>query len=264
MQKRAAAAAACPSLICSKRENADRADDRQNNDQQSNQQNDLNGVSFLITAGPTREAIDPVRYLSNHSSGKMGYAIAEAAAKRGAQVTLVSGPVSLDTPKNVERIDVVSAKEMHQAVQQQATNHQIFIACAAVADFAPAQVTDQKIKKKSSDDELVIHLVQNPDILASVANMTEDRPFTVGFAAETHDVEHYARSKLKRKNIDLICANDVSNHEVGFNSDNNALHLYWHDGDKALPLSSKTQLSEQLIDEIVQQYTQQQTQQRNS
>ncbi|KXF82722.1 bifunctional phosphopantothenoylcysteine decarboxylase/phosphopantothenate--cysteine ligase CoaBC [Enterovibrio coralii] len=211
---------------------------------------DLDGMSFLISAGPTREAIDPVRYLTNHSSGKMGYAIAEAAAKRGAKVTLVSGPVNLPTPANVTRIDVQSAEDMHQAVQAQAGNHQIFIACAAVADFRPASIADQKMKKQDGKDEMTISLVKNPDIVASVAAMKADRPFTVGFAAETQDVEHYARTKLAKKNLDLICANDVSVEGLGFNSDQNALHLYWPNGDKPLAQASKANIGSQLVSEI--------------
>ncbi|PKF51314.1 bifunctional phosphopantothenoylcysteine decarboxylase/phosphopantothenate--cysteine ligase CoaBC [Enterovibrio nigricans] len=211
---------------------------------------DLEGTSFLITAGPTREAIDPVRYLSNHSSGKMGYAIAEAAAKRGANVTLISGPVSLPTPHNVTRIDVQSAEDMYNAVQAKANTHQIFIACAAVADFKPASVADQKMKKQDGQDEMTISLVKNPDIVASVAAMNADRPFTVGFAAETQDVEHYARTKLAKKNLDLICANDVSVEGLGFNSDQNALHLYWPDGNKVLAQADKTELGSQLVSEI--------------
>ncbi|PSW19294.1 bifunctional phosphopantothenoylcysteine decarboxylase/phosphopantothenate--cysteine ligase CoaBC [Photobacterium sanctipauli] len=212
---------------------------------------DWQGLSLTITAGPTREAIDPVRYLTNYSSGKMGYAIAEAAAKRGAKVTLISGPVNLPTPQGVDRIDVRSAEEMHQHAMEQASQHDIFIACAAVADFRPASIADQKMKKQAGEDEMILRLVKNPDIVASVAALTDNRPFTVGFAAETQDVEQYARGKLTRKHLDLICANDVSQQGQGFNSDSNALHLYWPDGDKALPLASKHQLGQQLIAEII-------------
>ncbi|MBE1276031.1 bifunctional phosphopantothenoylcysteine decarboxylase/phosphopantothenate--cysteine ligase CoaBC [Enterovibrio baiacu] len=212
---------------------------------------DLVGSSFLITAGPTREAIDPVRYLTNHSSGKMGYAIAEAAAKRGANVTLVSGPVNLPTPANVTRVDVQSAEDMHAAVQHHAGKHQIFIACAAVADFKPASAANQKMKKQDGHDEMTLTLVKNPDIVAAVAAMKDNRPFTVGFAAETQDVEQYARGKLEKKNLDLICANDVSQQGQGFNSDQNALHLYWPNGDKALPLANKSDIGHQLVSEIV-------------
>lgn len=211
----------------------------------------LEGKSLLITAGPTREALDPVRYISNHSSGKMGFAIAEAAAQLGAKVTLISGPVSLATPANVERIDIESADEMHSAVMSKASSHSLFIACAAVADFKPSQVATQKMKKTADEDDMTISMVKNPDIVASVAAMTEQRPFTVGFAAETQDVEKYARGKLERKNLDMICANDVSIQGQGFNSDNNALHLYWKGGDKALPLTAKSELGKAIMLEIV-------------
>ncbi|OEE90302.1 bifunctional phosphopantothenoylcysteine decarboxylase/phosphopantothenate--cysteine ligase CoaBC [Vibrio crassostreae] len=212
----------------------------------------LAGRSVLITAGPTREAIDPVRYITNHSSGKMGYALAEAAAKQGATVTLISGPVSLATPNKVNRIDVDSAQQMFDAVTANASQHDIFISCAAVADYRPETIADQKLKKVDGKDDMTIQMVKNPDIVASVASMTEGRPFTVGFAAETQDVEKYARGKLERKNLDMICANDVSVEGQGFNSSSNELHLYWKDGDKSLPLDSKDTLGFQILDQIQQ------------
>ncbi|WP_368084917.1 bifunctional phosphopantothenoylcysteine decarboxylase/phosphopantothenate--cysteine ligase CoaBC [Vibrio splendidus] len=212
----------------------------------------LAGRSVLITAGPTREAIDPVRYITNHSSGKMGYALAEAAAKQGATVTLISGPVSLATPSKVNRIDVDSAQQMFDAVSANAAQHDIFISCAAVADYRPETIADQKLKKVDGKDDMTIQMVKNPDIVASVASMMEDRPFTVGFAAETQDVEKYARGKLERKNLDMICANDVSVEGQGFNSSSNELHLYWKDGDKSLPLDSKDTLGFQILDQIQQ------------
>ena len=218
---------------------------------QKDEDKPLYGQSLLITAGPTREALDPVRYISNHSSGKMGFAIAEAAAQLGANVTLISGPVGLATPANVERIDIESAEQMHNAVMSNASSHSLFIACAAVADFRPTQVATQKMKKTADNDGMTITMVKNPDIVASVAAMTEQRPFTVGFAAETQDVEKYARGKLERKNLDMICANDVSIQGQGFNSDNNALHLYWKGGDKALPLTAKSELGKAIMLEIV-------------
>ena len=208
------------------------------------------GHSVLITAGPTREAIDPVRYISNHSSGKMGYALAEAAAKLGATVTLVSGPVSLATPTGVTRVDVESAQQMFDAVMDSAPRHDVFISCAAVADYRPHTIAEQKLKKVDGTDDMSIEMVKNPDIVASVAAMTQDRPFTVGFAAETQDVEKYARGKLVKKNLDMICANDVSVEGQGFNSNNNALNLYWNDGDKSLPLESKEALSFKILDQI--------------
>ncbi|MGL5564802.1 MAG: bifunctional phosphopantothenoylcysteine decarboxylase/phosphopantothenate--cysteine ligase CoaBC [Plesiomonas sp.] len=216
------------------------------------QQQDLAGIAVLITAGPTREALDPVRFISNHSSGKMGYAIAAAAAARGATVTLVSGPVNLPTPAAVKRIDVESALQMQSAVMTEVTHHQIFIACAAVADYRAACVAPEKIKK--AGDEISLTLVKNPDIVAGVGAMTTQRPFVVGFAAETQNVEQYARDKLARKNLDLICANDVSLPGQGFNADQNALHLFWKDGQHSLALDSKAALGQQLMDNIVRLY----------
>ncbi|MGY5731071.1 bifunctional phosphopantothenoylcysteine decarboxylase/phosphopantothenate--cysteine ligase CoaBC [Vibrio chemaguriensis] len=210
----------------------------------------LEGKSILITAGPTREAIDPVRYITNHSSGKMGYALAIAAAQMGAKVTLVSGPVSLNTPVGVERINVSSAQEMHEAVMARANQHDAFISCAAVADYRPQTIASQKLKKTEDNDEMVINMVKNPDIVASVAAMTEKRPFTVGFAAETNDVETYARGKLTKKNLDMICANDVSVAGQGFNSNDNAITLYWPEGELALDLESKEALSFKILEKM--------------
>ncbi|EGA63670.1 bifunctional phosphopantothenoylcysteine decarboxylase/phosphopantothenate--cysteine ligase CoaBC [Vibrio brasiliensis] len=207
----------------------------------------LKGQSVVITAGPTREAIDPVRYISNHSSGKMGFALAEAANKLGAKVTLIAGPVSLATPAGVERIDVDSAQSMYDAAMQHATTNDVFIGCAAVADYRPATVAEQKIKKTDDSDQMTISMVKNPDIIASVAALTENRPFTVGFAAETQDVETYARGKLVKKKLDLICANDVSVEGQGFNSNDNAITVYWHDGKQSLTLASKQQIAHQII-----------------
>ena len=216
-------------------------------------QQDLADLSVTITAGPTREAIDPVRYISNHSSGKMGFAIAEAFAKRGANVTLIAGPVNLATPKNVHRIDVTTAHEMWQASLESAVKNRIFIGCAAVADYRVAEVADQKIKKTNDNDELSLKLVKNPDIIASVASLEKDRPFVVGFAAETQNVAEYAKSKLQRKNLDMICANDVSGGQV-FGQDQNALQIFWKTGEKALPLTDKSKLAEVLVTEIVEHY----------
>ena len=210
----------------------------------------LVGKSVLITAGPTREAIDPVRYISNHSSGKMGFALANAAAQLGAKVTLVSGPVSLNTPAGVQRIDVASAQEMRDAVMAQAPSHDAFISCAAVADYRPEHVASQKLKKTENNDQMAINMVKNPDIVATVANMTEQRPFTVGFAAETNDVETYARGKLMKKNLDMICANDVSVEGQGFNSNDNAITLFWPQGEQALALESKEALSFRILEKM--------------
>tara|TARA_R110002126_G_scaffold78132_10_gene194728 strand:+ start:1791 stop:2984 length:1194 start_codon:yes stop_codon:yes gene_type:complete len=210
----------------------------------------LCGHNVLITAGPTREAIDPVRYISNHSSGKMGYSLAQAAAEMGAKVTLVSGPVNLATPPGVTRIDVDSAQQMLEAVMGQVEQHDIFIGCAAVADYRIAAVADQKIKK--SAEQMQLALVRNPDILAAVAQHAI-RPFTVGFAAETNDVEQYARGKLHRKKLDMIAANDVSIQGLGFNADSNALQVFWQDGSQQLPATDKLTLARQLLTLIEQQ-----------
>lgn len=213
---------------------------------------DLQHLNIMITAGPTREPLDPVRYISNQSSGKMGFAIAAAAAKRGANVTLVSGPVSLPTPPFVQRVDVTTALEMQAAVDSGVRQQHIFIGCAAVADYRAISVAEKKIKKQ--DDELTIKMIKNPDIVAGVAALTDSRPYVVGFAAETNNVEEYARQKRDRKNLDLICANDVSKPNQGFNSDSNALHLFWQDGDKRLPHERKELLGQLLLDEIVTRY----------
>ncbi len=214
--------------------------------------NDLQHLNIMITAGPTRESLDPVRYITNKSSGKMGFAIAAAAAERGAKVTLVSGPVSLPTPPQVHRIDVTTALEMDAAVQSDVQQQHIFIGCAAVADYRAADIAEQKIKKQG--DEITIKMVKNPDIVANVGALKINRPFVVGFAAETNNVEEYARQKRTRKHLDLICANDVSLATQGFNSASNALHLFWQDGDKRLPLERKALLGQQLLDEIVTRY----------
>ncbi|MEE3690033.1 bifunctional phosphopantothenoylcysteine decarboxylase/phosphopantothenate--cysteine ligase CoaBC [Glaesserella parasuis] len=217
------------------------------------QSQDLADLSVVITAGPTREAIDPVRYISNHSSGKMGFAIAEAFAKRGAKVTLIAGPVNLATPQNVSRIDVISAQQMAEQAVNLAQKNAIFIGCAAVADYRVEQIAEQKIKKTGNNDELTLKLVKNPDIIATVAHLAQNRPFVVGFAAETQNVADYAKDKLQRKNLDLICANDVSGGQV-FGQDQNSLQLFWQNGEKILPLADKGKLAEGLVAEIVTRY----------
>ncbi|MEY1660574.1 bifunctional phosphopantothenoylcysteine decarboxylase/phosphopantothenate--cysteine ligase CoaBC [Isoalcanivorax beigongshangi] len=212
----------------------------------------LTGCHVVITAGPTREALDPVRYITNQSSGKMGYAIAEAAAEAGARVTLISGPVSLPTPNRVHRIDVISALEMYDATMAVVdAGCDIFIATAAVADYRPAELSEHKIKK--ADGDLVLTLVKNPDIVATVAAHPQ-RPFTVGFAAETRDVLTYAQGKLENKRLDMVATNDVSGPNVGFNSDNNALTVIWQGGHKVLPLAAKRQLANQLMELIAIRY----------
>lgn len=214
----------------------------------------LQGVKVTITAGPTREAIDPVRYISNHSSGKMGYALAAAAAALGAEVTLISGPVQLATPAGVKRIDITTAEQMYVSSMQQAPQSDIFIGCAAVADFRVATLASQKIKKTADHDGLTLQLVKNPDIIASVAALTTQRPFTVGFAAETEKVADYARQKLQKKNLDLICANDVSDPTLGFNSEQNAITVYSKTAEFPLGQRSKTELAQALISLIYEQY----------
>lgn len=212
----------------------------------------LAGQHWLITAGPTREAIDPVRYISNHSSGKMGFALAQAAQQLGAQVTLITGPVNLATPTGCNRINVESAEQMQQQALALAPNSTVFIACAAVADYRVAQVAEQKIKKTDNNDQLTLQLVKNPDIVASVAAL-ENKPFTVGFAAETQQVEHYAKDKLARKNLDMIAANDVSNTKIGFNSEQNALTVFTANSSTNIALASKQQVAQQLVQLIAQQ-----------
>ena len=215
----------------------------------------LAGCRVLITAGPTREAIDPVRYISNHSSGKMGYALAQAAVEAGARVTLVSGPTRLSAPPMVERIEVESAQQMLEAVLPRATESEIFISTAAVADYRVEQIAGSKIKKDS--DSLSLSLVKNPDILAMVSGMTEARPFCVGFAAETDQVRAHAQQKLHNKKLDMIAANQVGNTGggmLGFNSDENALQVIWADGERELPLMSKDKLARELIQLIAAHY----------
>jgi len=204
----------------------------------------LEGRKIVITAGPTREAIDPVRYITNRSSGKMGYALASAAAGQGAEVVLVSGPVNLSTPPGVARVNVESAEQMHDATHKALADADLFIAAAAVADYRPAIVVDQKIKK--SDAAMTIELVRCPDILASVAAL-ENPPFTVGFAAETDSVIEYARGKLIAKKLDLIVANKVGP-DCGFDSDDNAATVLWSDGEQSFAKTSKIELARHIIE----------------
>lgn len=211
--------------------------------------NVLAGQHWVITAGPTREAIDPVRYISNHSSGKMGYAIAQAAAANGAKVTLISGPVNLAAPAGVDRVNVASALDMHAQAMSVAESADVFVACAAVADYRVAEMSEQKIKKDA--DDMTLHLVKNPDIVADVAALN-NKPFTVGFAAETQNVEQYALGKLSRKNLDMIAANNVAVEGQGFNSDDNALTVFWPEGKQELPLANKAQVAKDLVNLIEQ------------
>ncbi|AAZ27886.1 MULTISPECIES: bifunctional phosphopantothenoylcysteine decarboxylase/phosphopantothenate--cysteine ligase CoaBC [Colwellia] len=211
----------------------------------------LQDQHWVITAGPTREAIDPVRYISNHSSGKMGYAIAHAALRAGAQVTLISGPVNIPAPAGCELIQVTSAEQMHQQALIYVPQATTFVACAAVADYRVADIADEKIKKDS--EHMQISLIKNHDIVADVANLA-NKPFIVGFAAETQNVEHYARGKLMRKNLDLIAANDVAKAGQGFNSDDNALTLYSAIDKIEIPLANKQIVAKQLVSLINQHY----------
>ncbi len=212
----------------------------------------LDGVNMLITAGPTREPIDPVRFISNRSSGKMGYAIAAAALEQGARVTLVSGPVTLSAPGGSRLISVESAQQMYDAVMQEVGEADIFVACAAVSDYRVKTSEAHKIKK--SDANLTLQLSPNPDILAAVSG-GQPRPFCVGFAAETRDVERYARDKLERKKLDMIAANLVGDEHSGFEIDFNQLEVYWNDGQQCIERASKTEIAKRLIDLIAERYT---------
>ena len=215
-------------------------------------QRTLAGKTVLITAGPTVEAIDPVRYISNRSSGKQGYALAAAARTAGADVLLVSGPVELPTPIGVRRIDVTSATEMFDAVLANLDPCDIFIGVAAVADYRPEEVQPKKIKKtdqKSGTAGLTLNLMENPDIIAAVARQA-NKPLTVGFAAETHDALEHARSKRERKGIDIIVVNDVSDTSIGFNSDHNAATLIWSGGELALARQPKSELAAAIVTSI--------------
>lgn len=211
----------------------------------------------VITAGPTQEALDPVRFISNHSSGKMGFALAQAAKQLGAQVTLIAGPVNLATPAGVTRIDVKSAEQMLTASLSACEQADVFIASAAVADYRAKTVAEQKIKKTAENDNLTIELIKNPDIVQTIANLKQNRPFVVGFAAETHNVIDYAKNKLARKNLDLIIANDVAQQGIGFNSDDNAVTVI--NAEKILSQidrCSKQSLALQLMQIIAQQLPQ--------
>ncbi len=204
----------------------------------------LAGMNIIITAGATREPLDAVRYITNRSSGKMGYAIACAAQSAGANVTLISGITALAPPRYCQFIQVETAQAMHRAVFEHINQCDIFIAAAAVADYRPTDVAQQKMKK--NDDTLTLTLQKNADILADVAALPSP-PFTVGFAAETHDLEHYARDKLTRKKLDMIAANWVGGERGGFESNENALDIFWQEGQKSLPMTDKEIVAAQLI-----------------
>jgi phosphopantothenoylcysteine decarboxylase/phosphopantothenate--cysteine ligase len=204
----------------------------------------LAGLSVLISAGPTREPIDPVRYISNRSSGKMGYALARAALAAGAKVTLVSGPVHIAAPPAAELVRVETAQQMYQAVLERARDHDIYIGAAAVADYAPAAPAQQKIKKQ--DEAVVLNLTRTRDILSAVAALP-DRPFAVGFAAETERLEEHARHKLEAKALDMIAANRVGQAQGGFDSEDNALEVFWPSGGARLDMAPKAVIATRLI-----------------
>lgn len=210
----------------------------------------LTGLKVVITAGPTREAIDPVRFISNRSSGKMGYAVAQAAREAGATVVLVTGPVQISPPPGVERVPVETADQMLAAVQRQVADADIFIAAAAVSDYRCSEVACQKIKKTS--DNMTLALARAPDVLATIGR-SESPPFLVGFAAETENVEANALSKLTAKNLDMIAANKVGE-GLAFDKEDNALTVYWHGGKQELSLTSKAALARQLVAVIAERY----------
>ena len=207
----------------------------------------LAGQHVLVTAGPTREALDPVRYLSNHSSGRMGYALAQAALDAGAALTLISGPVALQAPQRARLIAVNTAREMLEACLEQAAEAHIFIACAAVADYRPAHPATEKIAKNAPAMRLA--LVRNPDVLAEVSR-SRPQLFCVGFAAQTHALRERARAKLEKKRLDMIVANDVSDPAIGFNSADNAALLLWSGGERAIERCSKSTLARLIVEEI--------------
>jgi len=211
----------------------------------------LAGLSVLISAGPTREPIDPVRYISNRSSGKMGYALARAALAAGTKVTLVSGPVHIQAPPGAELVSVETAQQMYDAVLARAGSHDIYIGAAAVADYAPAAPAQHKIKKQ--DEVMVLNLTRTRDILGAVAALP-DRPFTVGFAAETERLEDYARQKLEAKALDMIAANRVGQAQGGFDSDDNALEVFWNGSGVRLDMASKVLIATRLIELITERY----------
>jgi len=213
----------------------------------------LAGKTVLITAGPTREPLDPVRYISNHSTGKMGYAVAAAAREQGARVLLVSGPTSLTPPTGVDVMSVESAADMLNAVMSNCGDADIVIAAAAVADYRPATYSEQKIKKSDGDSEKIIELAKNTDVIAEVGKLSNG-PFTVGFAAETENLKANATSKLKRKSLDLIAANVVGQPGTGFGADDNVLTLYWRGGAHQFEKMSKTHLARKLMALVAEKY----------
>lgn len=215
----------------------------------------LEGLRVMVTAGPTREAIDPVRFVSNRSSGKMGFAVARAAADAGAEVTLVAGPVSLPTPPRVERIDVENTQQMVAAAMAEIGGMDIYIGAAAISDYRPQHAASQKIKKSAAT--FVLEMVKSPDLLATIAAL-EDGPFAVGFAAETEKLEQHATDKLNRKKLDMIIANLVGE-KLCFDADDNEVVVLWQGGRQLLPRSSKPELARQLVEVIASRYRQKST-----
>ena len=211
---------------------------------------DLIGEKILLTVGGTREAIDPVRFISNHSSGKMGYAVAEAAAARGAKVTIIAGQTSVEPPANVRVIRAVSADEMHAAVMKELRNATVLIGSAAVADYRPANAANAKVKKDGKDT-MTLELTKTPDILDEVFRHRTNGMLVVGFAAETNDVVNYARSKMEKKDLDVVIANDITKEGAGFNTDTNIATILSKDAQNDLPLMSKRELADRILDEIV-------------
>ena len=212
---------------------------------------DMTGLKVLVTAGPTQEALDPVRYLTNHSTGKMGYAIAKAAAARGSQVTLVSGPVNLKKPPYMEVVDIMSAQDMFDAVTSRAPEQDIIIKAAAVADYRPASVAEDKIKKSGTDADLSLPLARTSDILAWLGEHRVPGQFLCGFSMETKDMVENSKKKLEKKHIDLIAANNLKQAGAGFGVDTNVLTLISSDGARELPLLSKEEAAHALLDEIM-------------
>ncbi len=210
---------------------------------------DMAGLKVLVTAGPTQEALDPVRYLTNHSSGKMGYAIAKAAARRGAQVTLVTGPTALERPRFVETVEIVSAEDMFREVTAQAPEQDIIIKAAAVADYTPVQVAQDKVKK--SDNDLCIPLKRTQDILQTLGDHRREGQFLCGFSMETRDMVENSRKKLEKKHVDMIAANNLKEAGAGFAVDTNLLTLITRDGEKSLSLMSKDEAADVLLTEIL-------------
>lgn len=211
---------------------------------------DLSGERVLITVGGTREAIDPVRFISNHSSGKMGFAVARAAAERGAEVTIVAGVTTAEPPANVRLIRAISAEEMHASVMRELPNATVFIGAAAVADYAPASAADAKIKKDARDT-LSLELKKTPDILSDVSSRRSNGQLVIGFAAETNNVVEYARSKMAKKNLDMVVANDITREGAGFNTDTNIATIITASGEHELPLMPKRELADRILDQII-------------